>query len=49
MDLKAKQSFQQLKHALNNVSVLALLDFSKSFELEIDVSNFGMGAIFDAR
>lgn len=41
----AAQAFQQLKLAIFNPLVLALLDFSKTFIVECDDSGFGFGAI----
>ena len=43
--LVAKITFQQLKTALTNTQVLALLDFSQAFVVETDVSTFGVGAV----
>ena len=39
------QAFQQLKLAIFNPQVLALLDFSKTFTVECDASLFGLDAI----
>lgn len=40
-----QQAFEALKTALMQALVLALLDFSKTFIVEIDASDLGMGAV----
>jgi hypothetical protein len=42
---KAEKAFEELKAAVSQPPVLALLDFSKTFVIECDASGFGMGAI----
>jgi len=41
----AKLAFQKLKDLLSNTHVLALLDFSKVFVVEVDASGGGIGAV----
>lgn len=41
----AETTFITLKNALRTAPVLALLDFSKSFVVEMDASAIGIGAI----
>ena len=42
---KAENAFEELKAAVSQPPVLALLDFSKTFVIECDASGFGMGAV----
>ncbi|KAF3652901.1 hypothetical protein FXO37_17279 [Capsicum annuum] len=42
---EATATFEQLKSAITSALMLALLDFSKSFVLEIDASGVGIGAV----
>lgn len=42
---ESKASFQALKTSLVTTPVLALPDFSKTFELEIEASDKGIGAV----
>jgi len=40
---KHDQAFVALKHRLTNASILALPNFTKSFKIEYDLSNVGIG------
>lgn len=42
---QAQQAFQLLKDSLVQASVLRILDFSRTFVIEIDASDMGMGAV----
>lgn len=44
-DSETEAAFQNLKSAMVNVLVLALLDFSKQFVVETDASGQGLGAV----
>lgn len=41
----AIQAFEELKQAMMTILVLALLDFSLLFIIEIDASGFALGAV----
>jgi hypothetical protein len=45
VDISTQQCFDILNHALLTAPVLALPDFSKSFQIETDVSAFGIGPL----
>ena len=42
---EAKAGFQSLKDSLIQSPVLALLDFSKVFVVEVDASGYGIGVV----
>ncbi|KAJ9557269.1 hypothetical protein OSB04_011883 [Centaurea solstitialis] len=42
---KQQKAFEQLKHDLTNSPVLALPDFSKTFDIECDASGIGIGVV----
>lgn len=44
-DLELEEAFQKLKEALSATSVLVLPDLSKPFTVEIDASQYGIGAV----
>lgn len=41
----AQQAFEQLKAAISNPPILALLDFSQPFLIECDALRNGLGAV----
>lgn len=43
--IKARKSFDLMKRKVTDSLILALLDFSKVFEVEFDASNVEIGAI----
>jgi hypothetical protein len=45
MTVKAQTAFQTLKDMLINTPVLALLDFDKTFVVEVDASSIGIGGV----
>jgi RNase H-like domain found in reverse transcriptase len=42
---QAQTTFETLKQAMTNASVLSALDFSKQFIVETDTSQVGIGAV----
>ena len=45
MGEKQEEAFSTLKHKLTNVLILIVPNFAKSFEIEGDESNVGIGAV----
>ena len=42
---KQEEAFAALKHKLTNAHILTIANFAKSFEIECDASNVGIGAV----